>query len=86
MKSTKKKILEEFYRLKVYIDRPELIIELSEENYKKLLDKADRFLSVCHKIKKKRSGKKLEVNQLEKQVRKLRENAYIYRIDWKSLL
>ena len=86
MKSTKKKIIEEFYQIKVYIDHPELIIKLSEENYKKLLDKADRFLSVCHKIKKKQSGKKLEVNQLEKQVRKLRENAYIYRIDWKSLL
>lgn len=86
MKATKKKILEEFYRLKVYIDRPELIIELSEENYKKLLDKAEWFLSACHKIKKKRYGNKLEVNQWEKQVRKLRENAYIYRIDWKSLL
>ena len=76
----------DFKLIERYIKNPKLISKLTDEGYKELLKKIDDFLLVSKDLKKSKSIDIKLVNNCKKQALELKENAYIYRVNWNIYL
>lgn len=76
----------EFEKIERYIKNPSLISKMSEDRYKDFINKMDRFILMSNEFKKCKTLDKKLINNYKKQVMELKENAYIYRVNWNIYL